>query len=605
VSAVPTPDPKDPKPSSRPGGAKSLLGAVVGGRYRLVRVIGEGGTSAVYEAEHVHMHKRLAVKVLSPEMSRSPEAVARFEREAVAASRIEHPNVAAATDFGALEDGSFFLVLDLVEGRTLREVLGAAGERFDPARALRIARQAASGLAAAHALGIVHRDLKPENLVLAPRDGDPDFLKILDFGIAKVPVSDIAPDAPQREALTKLGMVYGTPEYMSPEQAMGATVDVRADLYSLGVILFELLAGVRPFDEDNKVVLLGMHVTAPIPTLAEKTPGATVPPEVEHLARKLMAKSPGDRFQTADEVVAAIDAQLARLAARADPNPPAPQLATLPLGALRAPAPPRRSEVGRVVEHVLVQLEGALPLDRLRLPMARRQKLWAAIGLVALLALVAATVAVVAIVRLNGRSTGAAKSASAAPPGDARARCLAASAAGDRGSVVREASAWASASPSAAEQDDEVARAVGAAALDSAAADRAFELLETKLGRAGADVIYDLAYGSTATSAPATATRAKHALEDDAVKPHMSAALAVTVAIRSSSDPCEAKKKYFAQAAKDGDARTLDALTPYLKRGGCGRKGRKDCHPCLRFGSDSVEKTVEAIRARVKPPAAP
>ena len=604
MSAVPTPD---PKPSSRPGGAGSLLGTVVGGRYRLVRVIGEGGTSAVYEAEHVHMHKRLAVKVLSPEMSQSPEAVARFEREAVAASRIDHPNVAAATDFGALDDGSFFLVLDYVEGQTLRDVLGASGERFEPARALRVARQAASGLAAAHALGIVHRDLKPENLVLTEREGDRDFLKILDFGIAKVPVSEIAPGAPKPEALTKAGMVYGTPEYMSPEQAMGTTVDLRADLYSLGVILFELLAGVRPFDEDNKVVLLGLHVTAPIPAIADKAPAANVPLEVEQIVRKLMAKSPADRFQTAGEVVQALDAQLARLAVRANPNPPAPQIATLPLAALRAPAPspPRGSQVRRVVEHVLTQAESALPLDRLPLRMGRRQKLYAVMGVVALLGLLGATLVVVAVVRLSGRSHEAGSSASAAPSGDHRVRCLNASASGDRGSVVREASAYVAASPTAAEQDDDVARAVGAAALDSAAESPAFDLLENKLGRAGADVLYELAYGSTAPSAPAVATRAKQALQGDVVKAHMSPALAVTAGIRASSDPCEAKKKYFAQAAKDGDARTLDLLTPYLKRVGCGRKGRKDCHPCLRTGSDSVESTVQAIRARVKPGSTP
>src|SRR5579863_4747195 len=176
------------RPSQRPGGPESLVGHIISGRYFIERVIGEGGMGAVYQAEHTHMHKRLAVKVLHPEMSRLPEVVARFEREAMAAAHIEHPNVAAATDFGKLDDGSFFLVLEYVEGKSLRDT--ADSERLTLDRALHIARQMASALSRAHALGIVHRDLKPENVMLVTRDGRADFVKVLDFGIAKVPTPD-------------------------------------------------------------------------------------------------------------------------------------------------------------------------------------------------------------------------------------------------------------------------------------------------------------------------------------------------------------------------------------------------------------------------------
>src|SRR5579863_8502494 len=249
------------RPSQRPGGPESLVGIVLSGRYLIERLLGEGGMGAVYQAEHTHMRKRLAVKVLHPEMSRMPEVVARFEREAMAAAHIEHPNVAAATDFGKLEDGSFFLVLEYVEGKSLRSALSRGRLTLD--RALHIARQMARALSRAHALGIVHRDLKPENVMLVTRDGDEDFVKVLDFGIAKVPVGELTgePKAPG-QALTQLGMVYGTPEYMAPEQALGQPVDATADLYGLGVILFEMIVGKRPYDHESKVTLLGMHVTA-------------------------------------------------------------------------------------------------------------------------------------------------------------------------------------------------------------------------------------------------------------------------------------------------------------------------------------------------------
>src|SRR5690606_23745277 len=165
-------------------GGDPLIGRILAERYRVTRLLGSGGMGAVYRAEHVHMRKAVALKVLHREMTAMPEVVARFEREAVAAARIEHPNVAAALDFGQLEDGAFYLVLEYIEGRSLSAALDAEGP-FAPLRAVHITRQVAEALAAAHDAGVVHRDLKPDNIMLVERDGDPDFAKVLDFGIAK------------------------------------------------------------------------------------------------------------------------------------------------------------------------------------------------------------------------------------------------------------------------------------------------------------------------------------------------------------------------------------------------------------------------------------
>ncbi|MEO6600261.1 MAG: serine/threonine-protein kinase [Polyangiaceae bacterium] len=297
--------------SSRPKGAEvdPRVGTLLADRYRIDALVGEGGMGKVYSAEHVLMRKRLAVKVLRRELTSVPEVVARFEREAMAAGNIEHPNVAAATDFGKLADGAVFLVLEFVSGHSLREEIARGA--FPADRALHVTRQIASALSAAHAQGIVHRDLKPENVMLVEKGGDPDFVKVLDFGIAKVPLGDGAGGLNAGNPITKAGMVFGTPEYMSPEQALGQNVDGRADLYALGVMFFEMLSGERPFSSQSSVGILGQQLSKPAPTFAERSPGLVVPPTVEQIARKLLARDASERFQTASELSRAIDVLLA------------------------------------------------------------------------------------------------------------------------------------------------------------------------------------------------------------------------------------------------------------------------------------------------------
>jgi serine/threonine-protein kinase len=284
-------------------------GTEIAGRYRILSLIGEGGMGAVYRAEHLHLKKVFALKVLQPSNIDRPDVITRFEREAIAAGRIEHPNVVPATDFGRLPDGSFFLVLEFVNGRDLRSELKSGGMKAS--RALRIMRGVVAGVRAAHDKGIVHRDLKPENILLVERDGQRDFVKLLDFGVARV---EAAHDG---QKLTEAGTMLGTPRYMSPEQILGRAVDARSDLYSLGVVLFELLTGDCPF-AGNLATLLQQHVTLPPPELPARV--VTEQPRLAEIVRVLLAKSPENRFQNAKELAAALD-EASREASRTNDAP--------------------------------------------------------------------------------------------------------------------------------------------------------------------------------------------------------------------------------------------------------------------------------------------
>ena len=315
------------------------MGQVVSGRYRIQKLIGEGGMGAVYLAEHTLMRKRVALKLLHAEMSTDDEVLARFRREAEAAAHVEHPNVAAATDFGQTEDGAFFLVLEYVEGTSLRDVLG--GGPMAPARALHVARQIALALERAHGAGIVHRDLKPENVMLVHKGDDPDFVKVLDFGIAKV---EPHPQRDVTQPLTRLGTILGTPEYMAPEQALGEPVGPPADLYAVGVMLYEMLTGKHPFDADDRMAILSMHIVAPVPAMADRNPALDVPPPIETLVRSLLEKDAKLRPPNARTLVdaaesAAIESglELRPLASRGFGRESFPDLA-------RSPAPASTSD---------------------------------------------------------------------------------------------------------------------------------------------------------------------------------------------------------------------------------------------------------------------
>lgn len=339
------------EPGAPATSAALSVGDVVADRYRIDAVLGEGGMGIVYRVEHLHLRKAHALKVLLPEWSSMPEIVARFEREAVAAGNIQSPHVAAATDFGRLPGGAFFLVMEFVNGRTLRAALEAGA--LDLARALHVLRGIVSALHAAHALGIVHRDMKPENIMLVARGADLDFVKVLDFGIAKVAEGAGAGRAGSGKALTQAGAVMGTPDYMSPEQALGQPVDARSDLYAVGVILFEMLTGRCPFG-GGAVTVLRQHVMGEVPELPPAVI-ASVDPRIGAVLRRLLAKAPESRFASTEELMVALDEF------SSDHGPPEPPRAARPsLESVHGMATPAAQRVRRSVMAGLGAIGGAV-----------------------------------------------------------------------------------------------------------------------------------------------------------------------------------------------------------------------------------------------------
>jgi serine/threonine protein kinase len=270
-----------------------LTGTLIDGRYRIVELIGEGGMGKVYLAEHIEIGKRVAVKVLHPSYSRMPELVERFRREARAASKIGHPNIVDVTDSGTTTDGSVYFVMEYLEGVELGSVI-ERDRAIDVARALRIATQICRALSAAHSVGVIHRDLKPENVYLVTRDNTSDFVKVLDFGIAKTAEAE----AQNKQRLTSPGMAMGTPEYMAPEQAAGRTADARCDVYSLAAILYEMLTGEPPYRGDNFMEILTKKATLdPVPPHHLRP---ELPESVSRLVLSAMARNPDLRPPSMD-----------------------------------------------------------------------------------------------------------------------------------------------------------------------------------------------------------------------------------------------------------------------------------------------------------------
>ncbi len=273
---------------------------VIGGRYRILDKLATGGMGEVYKAEHVELGKIFALKVMKLELSEDPEFVSRFKREAVASSRIGQHNIIDISDFGRTDDGRFYFVMEYLDGQTLADLITA-----DPSqpleKAVRIGLQIARALSAAHQQGIVHRDLKPENIVLVTRDGQNDFVKVLDFGVAKE-----LDGRGVKSGNTAIGMVVGTPAYMSPEQASAVPVDARSDIYALGLIIHEILSGRPVFSGESPSLLMVAQVTQ-APRRLTSGLGVSIPPALEALVMAMLVKRPEGRPQTMHEVVRTLE----------------------------------------------------------------------------------------------------------------------------------------------------------------------------------------------------------------------------------------------------------------------------------------------------------
>jgi serine/threonine protein kinase len=296
-----------------------FVGKTLSERYRILKPLGQGAMGSVFVGEHIVIGRQVAIKILSPRLGQSDDFGSRFRREAIAAGRLDHPNCVPVTDSGELPDGTSYMVMELVTGKSLGTIMKEEGPKLEPLRALRIVRHVLRGLRHAHKMGIVHRDIKPDNVMLEPREGAPDFARILDFGIAKLRDADNK----ESQALTQAGMAVGTPTYLSPEQAMGDEVDHRCDLYSAAIMLFEMLTGRPPYTAKNPVGILTKHASAPIPALNDVDPAFDKESTLNALVQKGLAKLRNERFGDADEFIKAIDSEMAKLGAVLTPAPPA------------------------------------------------------------------------------------------------------------------------------------------------------------------------------------------------------------------------------------------------------------------------------------------
>ncbi len=298
------PAPVAEQPSQGMAMGQDLSGQILLDRYQVIKKLGEGGMGTVYLGEHVTIKKKFAIKVLSPEFAHKPDLVERFLQEARAASMINQENVVEITDFGDTPDGSVFFVMEFLNGEDLSDTIKR--EKAVPwPRVKPIMLQICRALQSAHDAGIIHRDMKPENCFRVKRGKNADFIKVLDFGIAKVTSEE---GEGSGKGLTRTGMIFGTPEYMSPEQAQGAKPDHRVDVYAVGVIMYELLTGRVPFTADTFMGILTKHMFEVPEAPTSIAPDAMIPPEVEAIMLKAMQKDREYRFQSMDEMAAAMEA---------------------------------------------------------------------------------------------------------------------------------------------------------------------------------------------------------------------------------------------------------------------------------------------------------
>ncbi len=563
----------DASPTNVHAREQALIGRTISGRYRIEAPIAAGGMGAVFRGEHLHMRKRVAIKILHAETEGLEGLAAQFEREAIAGAHVSHPNVAIATDFGELDDGSYFLVLEYLRGVTLAEVLEKGPLAAE--RAVPIARQIAAGLGAAHEMGIVHRDVKSSNIMLLEED---EQAKLIDFGFAKVPMDRMSiarSDDPLNRNDTDPDKVFGTIHYLAPEAARGMdALDGRSDLYALGIIMYEMLTGTRPFDAEKNAEIFRQHREVPPPPFVERAPMIPVPAALEAIVMRLLAKDPAERYASAEEVIAALD----RVALA---KPRTFQRPDVELGDIHIP-PPRRTRLGGVV--FLVLMLGVLAAVVWFVPAARERA--RALGL----PLPAAEAA--------GETEPAARPQEVDGLGASAwtAQLLSAPKANDWAGGAKALGALAELDPSAL-KTIEVAKAAtalvtGAAATPAAtkAADDLVELLAERFGPEGVDVLYSVV--EVQPAAHPAAKRAQEALKTPRARERASPPLRITLELRDA--PCEGQRALFERAGAEGDARTLKVLAP-LRQKPC-RRGPSD--PCCFQQDKALQQAVTTLTTR-------
>lgn len=575
-----------------------LIGTIIGDRYRVERELGSGGMGTVYCAEHVMMEKRVALKVLHPNLAVVGSVMDRFQREAVALSRIEHPNVVSATDFGKLKNGSYYLALEYVDGHNLAEVLQKEG-RLDVKRALAISEQVASALVAAHGHGIVHRDLKPHNVMLSGPAGQ-ETVKVLDFGLAKLRSKTI------EGSTANVGAVFGTPHYMAPEQVASTNVDGRADIYSLGIMLYEMLSGRRPFDADSPNLVLDLQMSQPPPKLPEHLP-ENVRALVSELLQKLPEQRPADAKQVAD--------RLHELLHPKHPDPP-PKVSwqdwlaqEVSIAALKLP---RWAILLPGLVFLVILTVGFLVSPRDETPAASdTQSLAATSASVQSEAASAASGAAPLtaqwpqLVSLAEFGDAEALKRLRAVPEDQRSRevwLVLGQGLVKGGKPIEALLEY----EKAVQHDPELKKDAAftkiirelASNSDSNTALAAVNLAALHFGSRGVDILFSV-WSETKGRTPATALAERY-LAQDSILQGASKPVQLALELRNTELSCEDAKRLLERAKTDGDTRSLRPMARFRKLRGCGPNKRADCFACIR-DSDLLEEAVRQANSREAP----
>jgi eukaryotic-like serine/threonine-protein kinase len=582
----------------------SLLGQTISERYRVDELIAKGGMGAVYRGEHVHMRKQVAIKILRPETEGFPDLVARFEREAIAGAHVDHPNVAAATDFGRMPDGAYFLILEYVKGVTLRERMKQSP--LDWMEAARIARQLAAALGACHRMEILHRDLKPRNVML--EHGRADRVKLIDFGLAKVPAQPTTAPGEEEEtrrSITLKGIVFGTVSYMAPETALGMdAVDARSDLYALGIVLYELLTGKHPFDAKDPSELFLCHKTMAPPPFRVRAPDRDVPPALEALTLRLLEKSPAQRYPNADAVARALDAVLPEVSSDS----------TFDGGSLSISTHGTRASEVRVSSFATPPPLSTAALDPVKPARPRWRVSWGVAASVAVLIIATAAAATQRarpaappltaraaprVLEVAERSVQAAR----ATLDESRREILAArtklrdaaeakkwSVGGD--AILALAALGRDAPRGSSLEEPDVAPAatvaLGLAFTENTRSEPVLQALANEFGTIGIDVLYEI---SSKHGGARAANRADELLDSPAVRRRAAAPVRAALALREAR--CEDKAAIFERAAREGDGRAL-LLLERLRGSKC--SAARCCYP----KSEALKESIRALRQRIE-----